>query len=189
MMYESPALAPGFLVASPSLGDSNFDQSVVLLASHSSVGSMGFVINRKSHLQLHELLQELEIPVHVTNQHVLLGGPVQGHVGYVMYEHHEHAPLAPGIGISTTISLSPSRDILIAGAAGKLPGRFELILGHAGWDSDQLYRELNAGQWLHAELAPEMLFDAPLGDRWTTAYDCMGIDPWGVINVKGGARA
>ena len=40
------SLAPGFLIASPPLGDPNFDRTVVLLALHGDEGAMGFVMNR-----------------------------------------------------------------------------------------------------------------------------------------------
>ena len=49
-------LAPGFLIASPPLGDPNFDRTVVLLAVHSDSGALGFVINRVAPMTLGELL-------------------------------------------------------------------------------------------------------------------------------------
>jgi putative transcriptional regulator len=182
-------LAPGLLLAPPPLEDSTFDRTVVLLASHDDTGSIGFIINKKSPLQLHELLKELDIAVEIPDRRVLVGGPVQGHVGYVLYEHAPFAPLAPGIDVTPTISLSPSRDVLVAGAAGKLPGRFDLLLGHAGWDSNQLRGEFNRGSWLHAPLESALLFDVDVEERWTDAYARIGIAPWELISVKGGAQA
>jgi hypothetical protein len=42
----SAPLAPGFLIASPPLGDPNFERTVVLLALHGPRGALGFVVNR-----------------------------------------------------------------------------------------------------------------------------------------------
>ena len=50
-------LAPGFLIASPPLGDPNFDRTVVLLAIHGDGGALGFVVNRPAPLSLGELLK------------------------------------------------------------------------------------------------------------------------------------
>lgn len=52
----SNELAPGLLIASPPLGDPNFDRTVVLLAIHNAHGALGFVVNRLAPLQLGELL-------------------------------------------------------------------------------------------------------------------------------------
>jgi putative transcriptional regulator len=182
-------LAPGFLLAPPPLSDPNFDRTLVLLAMHEAEGSMGFVVNRSSELHLHQLLQELEMEHTVSDRQVMIGGPVSGSSGFVLYEHAIAKPIAPGIEISETISISPSREILQAAAKGELPGRFELLLGYAGWGADQLEGELERGAWLHAPFDAELLFDVPLGDRWQESYSRLGLAPYAFQNVPGGAQA
>lgn len=182
-------LAPGFLVAPPPLGDPNFDRSVVLLAVNEPGGSMGFVVNRSSDIMLHTLLKELDMDPQVADRSVLIGGPVSGFSGFVLYEHPEAQPLAPGIEISAHISVSPSRELLEAAARGDLPGRFELLLGYAGWAPEQLEDELTRGSWLHAPFDAELLFDVHLDQRWDEAYARLGITPFGFMNVPGGAQA
>ncbi len=182
-------LAPGFLVAPPPLEDPNFDRSLVLLAAHESTGSMGFVVNRTSELSLHGLLKELDIRPSVDDRPVLIGGPVSGFSGFVLYEHAASAPLAPGIEVSPTISVSPSRELLEAAAHGTLKGRWELLLGYAGWAQEQLESELQRGSWLHAAFDPELLFDVALEQRWEEAYARLGIEPFGFMMVPGGAQA
>ena len=54
------SLAPGFLIASPPLGDPNFDRTVVLLALHGEDGALGFVVNRRAPMSLGELLDKEE---------------------------------------------------------------------------------------------------------------------------------
>jgi putative transcriptional regulator len=188
-MTSSDHLAPGFLLAPPPLSDPNFDRTLVLLAVHEAGGSMGFIVNRPSEIKLHQLLKELEIAPTVVDRSVLVGGPVSGFSGFVLYEHDEKRPLGPGIEVSSTISVSPSREILEAGAQGRLPGRFELLLGYAGWAPLQLESELERGFWLHAPFDPELLFDVPMDLRWQETYDRLGISPDGFINVPGGAQA
>lgn len=188
-MTTTDRLAPGFLLAPPPLSDPNFDRTLVLLAVHEPGGSMGFIVNRPSEIRLHQLLKELEIDPIVADRSVLIGGPVSGFSGFVLYEHDEGRPLGPGIEVSTSISVSPSRELLEAGARGDLPGRFELLLGYAGWAPLQLEGELERGAWLHAPFDPELLFDVPMDTRWQETYDRLGISPDGFINVPGGAQA
>jgi putative transcriptional regulator len=185
----SDKLAPGFLLAPPPLSDPNFDRSLVLLAVHESGGSMGFIVNRPSEIKLHQLLKELEIAPIVDDRSVLIGGPVSGFSGFVLYEHDDGRPLGPGIEVAPSISVSPSREILEAGARGDLPGRFDLLLGYAGWAPQQLEAELERGSWLHAPFDPELLFEVPMDQRWQETYARLGVSPSGFINVPGGAQA
>ena len=182
-------LSPGFLVSPPSLRDPNFQHSVVLLASHDKSGATGFVVNRVGKIQLHALLADLELKPTISDRDVLIGGPVQTFSGFVLYEHAADEPSGPGIQISPTISVSPSRDVLEQAVQGRLSGRFELLLGYAGWQTGQLESELDAGGWLHTEFDADLLFDVDVDDRWTELYDRMGINPGGVISVPGGAQA
>jgi putative transcriptional regulator len=185
----SQLLSPGFLIAPPPLADPNFDRSVVLLTAHEEDGSMGFIINRQSDISLHALLVELDIQPTIADRFVLIGGPVGGAAGFVLYEHDDGRPLAPGIEVSRGLSITPAKDILERGAKGELPGRFDLILGYAGWGPGQLDDELERGGWLHAPFDAELLFDVPMASRWDETYARLGVSPLGFINVPGGAQA
>lgn len=182
-------LAPGFLVAPPSLEDRNFRNTVVLLAGHDDDGSMGFVINRPAEVSFLSLLKELSIEGSVADRPVLIGGPVSSFSGFVLYVHPPESPLAPGIRVSSTLSISPSRELLEKAAQGALPGRFELLLGYAGWGPGQLDQELHRGGWLHAPFDVELLLDVPVGERWDEVYQRLGVSPAGFMNVPGGAQA
>lgn len=188
-MTTKDRLAPGFLLAPPPLSDPNFDRSLVLLAVHESGGSMGFVVNRPSEIRLHQLLKELEIGAIVEDRSVLIGGPVSGFSGFVLYEHDESRPRGPGLEVSSTVSISPSRELLEAAAKGELPGRFELLLGYAGWAPLQLESELERGSWLHAPFDAELLFDVAMEQRWEETYARLGVNPDSFVNVPGGAQA
>lgn len=181
--------APGFLLAPPSLMDPNFDRSVVLLASHEDGGATGFIINRPGRFQLHALLDDLSLTPTIKDRDVLIGGPVQSFSGFVLYEHPAHRPAGPGMSISPTISISPSRDVLEQAVQGRLHGRFELLLGYAGWGAGQLDDEIASGGWLPVDFDPELLFDVDVDARWDELYARLGIDPGEMISVPGGAQA
>lgn len=182
-------LVPGFLVAPPPLGDPNFDHTLVLMALHDENGALGFVVNRKSNIMLHTLLKELEIEPKTADRPVLVGGPVSNSTGFVLYEHDENKPLGEGVQVSPRLSLSPSKDILSAAARGELRGRFELLLGYAGWGPGQLHGEIQRGSWLYSDFDHALLFDVDLERRWDEAYLRLGFSPLAFQNVPGGARA
>ena len=182
-------LIPGFLVAPPPMDDPNFDHTLVLMAMHDENGSLGFVINRKSNLSLHTLLKDLEIIPLTADRPVLLGGPVSGSTGFVLYEHEADKPLSTGVEVTSRLSLSPSKEVLTAAARGQLPGRFELILGYSGWGPGQLSSEIQRGSWLYSDFDHALTFDVALEQRWEEAYNRLGFSPMAFQNVPGGARA
>ncbi len=79
MAHSAATLAPGLLIASPPLGDPNFDRTVVLLAIHGEGGALGFVINRPAPMALGELLSFAGYgnTGGKDGSKVYLGGPVQ----------------------------------------------------------------------------------------------------------------
>lgn len=82
----SSKLAPGLLVASPPLGDPNFDRTVILLAIHNEHGALGFVINRLAPLQIGELLGLAGYGDGLGDIRgaVYVGGPVEPSSGWVL---------------------------------------------------------------------------------------------------------
>ena len=82
---DPPAgLAPGYLVASPSLLDPNFVGSLVLVAQHNEEGALGFIVNRPSEMDVAEVLSGIDEKLvkmaegtDLSEGRVLLGGPVQ----------------------------------------------------------------------------------------------------------------
>src|SRR5580700_7507502 len=113
------ALAPGFLIASPPLGDPNFDRTVVLLATHGPEGALGFVVNRLAPVKLGQLLAFAGYDDGAQDaSDVLLGGPVQPSSGWILYvdpapapnEQDEEGVIAVGDRIRVTSSRSAFDD-------------------------------------------------------------------------------
>src|SRR5678809_113438 len=79
MSSVTGSLAPGLLIAPPSLVDPNFDRTVVMMAVHNGAGALGFVVNRPAPVALGQLIAYAGYgdrwKADVTP--VLYGGPVQ----------------------------------------------------------------------------------------------------------------
>jgi putative transcriptional regulator len=176
-------LAPGLLVATPQLTDSNFRRSVILMLEHSEGGSMGLIINRGASLTLGELAknQSLTIAPERVNQPVFMGGPVENHRGFVLHndesveEKHE---VVPGLFLSLTL------DTL--GPLLKDPStHLRFCLGYAGWGAQQLESELSSGSWLYAEASARPVLEGDPGMLWENTLKSMGVDPAMLLKGKG----
>ena len=176
-MSSPTYLVEQLLIAMPALGDPNFARSVTFICQHDESGAMGLVINRASDFTLGELFSQLEIrsdDAELLARPVLAGGPVQADRGFVLHdgEHAYHSSLRLPGGLSVTTS----RDVLAAMAAGHGPSNALVTLGYAGWTAGQLEAELSENSWLTAPAAHGILFNAPIATRWQAAARGVGVD-------------
>lgn len=174
-------LAPGFLVAAPSLRDPNFKRSVVLLIDHRQDGSLGFVINRPARVSFEGVIEELELarPDQAPpNVPVLVGGPVSPNTGWIVFDPTASTmPLETTIAVTDRIRVSASKDLLRALAQSPQADHHMLVLGYAGWGEGQLDEEIRQGSWIPVDLAEDVVFDTPHEERWEAALRVVGIDP------------
>ncbi len=179
-----------FLIAMPSLADSNFERSVSLLCEHGDDGALGLVINRPTDLTVGGMLEHLDIdssglsPTQIESP-VFWGGPVQSERGFVL--HSPRGRWESSIQVSPTLAVSTSRDILAAIGAGQGPERFLVTLGYAGWESGQLEREIMENSWLNTEANASIIFETASEMRWDAATRLLGIDPASLSHGAGHA--
>jgi putative transcriptional regulator len=155
------------LVATPNLGDPNFERTVVLVLEHGHEGALGVVLNRPSDLDLAEPLPEwaraaAHPPV------VFIGGPVAPSAAVCL------ARVANGGGASGweplmgplgTLDLDSDPDEAIPRL-----DEIRVFAGYAGWGPGQLESEIEAGGWFVVDAeatdplspAPENLWAAVL---------------------------
>jgi putative transcriptional regulator len=171
-------LANHFLIAVPAMHDPNFSRAVTLLCQHNEEGAMGVMVNRLSSYRLGDILGQMDITAadpQLLDMPVLAGGPVQPERGFVLHDPTERQ-WDSSFQISPQLSLTTSRDILVAMARGDGPRRSLVALGYAGWGAGQLEAELQENTWLAASADPAILFETPLEQRWSAAARLIGID-------------
>ncbi|MBI5844612.1 MAG: YqgE/AlgH family protein [Deltaproteobacteria bacterium] len=167
-----------FLISMPNLSDPNFSSTVTCICVHNHEGAFGIVINRTlPGGTLRDVFKELGLPaVPETADHpVHIGGPV--HPGHVFVLHGLPFTWDATIPVTDTIAMTNSPDILEAIAGGFGPRRFLVVLGCAGWGPGQLECEIVENSWLTCPASDDILFSAPLSDRWDRAARSLGIDP------------
>ena len=169
-MVDASSLANHFLIAMPTLADPNFFRTVTYICEHNREGAVGIIINRPLDLTLGQILDHMGIQLlepSLGQQPVFLGGPVQRERGFVIHE-----PVGgwdSSLGVTDTVGLTSSRDILMAMAQGGGPRRSLVALGYAGWGAGQLEQELATNAWLSGPADLRVLFDTPAEQRWQAA--------------------
>ena len=166
------------LIATPAIGDSRFDRTVLLTCAHDEDQAMALVLNRPMPgLSVPSLLRRLGFAGDAPDAPVLYGGPVERERGYVLHTDdyrasHSTLDVAPGLALTDT------REVLDAlGDAQRRPRRYLLALGYAGWGAGQLESEIRLGAWLTCEADEELVFGPSQDELWTAAMDKIGVRP------------
>lgn len=135
------------LIAEPSIiGDTSFNRSVVLLADHTSEGSIGFILNKPLKYTLRDLVPRSEASFKVYN-----GGPVEQDNLYFIHKVPELIP--ESIEISLGIYWGGDFDVvLVLINQGKIKASdIRFFLGYSGWEPFQLEEELETNSWIVTE--------------------------------------
>jgi putative transcriptional regulator len=178
-MHTTPqSLAGQFLIAMPSLSEPPFSRGVAFICQHDEDGAVGLLVNQLSEYCFGDVLAQMKLVCsdpELVDAPVLIGGPVQQERGFVL--HREHGHWESSYRVSGDWSVTTSRDILVAMAAGEGPRLALMTLGYAGWSAGQLEQELKDNTWLTAEASERVVFQTPLEERWSAAAGLVGIDP------------
>ena len=179
MSSVTPTTLTGhFLIAMPQQAEPPFSRGVALLCQHDEEGAIGLLVNQLSNYRFGDVLAQMKLPCadeELADAPVLIGGPVQQQRGFVL--HREPGAWESSYRVNDMWSVTTSRDILVAMAAGEGPREAVMVLGYAGWDAGQLEQEIMANAWLTTEASDRIVFDTPLEERWSAAAGLVGVDP------------
>ncbi|MES2190470.1 MAG: YqgE/AlgH family protein [Pseudomonadota bacterium] len=173
-----------FLIAMPGLSDEAFAKSVVYMCEHSERGALGLVINKPSDINLKNLFDKVELPLHrqdLTQAPVFQGGPVQTERGFVLHESMmpgNESVYASTMTIPGGLEMTTSKDVLEALSTGNGPRRIFVSLGYSSWGEGQLESELSDNSWLTVAADPAVIFDTPVAERYDRALLLLGLQSW-----------
>jgi putative transcriptional regulator len=171
------SLANQLLVAMPSLTESNFAQTVVLICEHTERAALGIVLNKPLGMKLGDVMAQMKLEpqnIGIGEQAVLRGGPVHVDRGFVL--HRPGGAWDSTHRISEQVQVTTSRDVLAAMAQGTGPNDAFVALGYAGWEAGQLEREMLDNAWLTLPMDERIVFELPFEDRWHAAWQLLGVD-------------
>jgi len=180
MLFDE--LKGNLLLATPSLQERQFKDSVILLCHHDAEGSMGLIINRSQDISIADVLEDIQLtPEYQIIQqlpkdqvHSYEGGPVDPFRGFVLHD-GQHI-YESTMKITSELHLTTSKDVLEKIAQQQGPEHFMLILGYTGWDAGQLESEILENHWLVTAASETILFHTSPELRWALSAQSLGVD-------------
>jgi len=166
------------LVASPQLGDPNFERTVILVLDHGPDGALGVVLNRPTGLPVDEILDAWRDEAQAAPPGVVFrGGPVSPDavigLARAVSDGADQAHwrlVFDGVG-TVDLAVAPAEQPVIVSGV-------RMFAGYAGWSPDQLEDEMGEGAWI--------VLDALESDVFTTEADALWHD---VLQRQGGKLA
>lgn len=162
-MATTGELKGRLLVATPALGDPNFDHTVVLVLEHGDEGAIGVVLNRPTTTELAESLPSWH-RVAADPAVLFVGGPVAPDAAICLGrgwpdEHPEgYLPLFGTLG---TVDLTLDADTL-----GPALQAIRVFVGYSGWSEGQLEGEIEAGAWFVVDSHPDDPMSSEPDELW-----------------------
>lgn len=161
---HNPELAKGkFLVASRTLTDPNFSETIVLLLAYGAEGAMGIIVNRRSDLRLSKVLPQIE-ELKARPDRLYWGGPVSPN--NVLLLIRTRTPPADALAVLADLAVSSSLTVLKHELTRKGRGRFRAYAGYAGWGPGQLEAEIGHGDWHVTSAHVDAVFDKAPETLW-----------------------
>tara|TARA_B100001248_G_C27199817_1_gene370719 strand:- start:44 stop:589 length:546 start_codon:yes stop_codon:yes gene_type:complete len=159
------------IVATPSiLGDFNFRRSVILLASHKTSGSIGFILNKKLNYKLNDIVEDVNIKFPL-----FYGGPVEQ--DNLFYLHRLGNVIPDSIEINSSLSWNGDFKFvtkLINENKIKL-NDIRFFLGCSSWSNGQLEKELDEKSWEPFEIvSTEKVLRMKIQNMWKKCMISLG---------------
>lgn len=149
---ESPGKGK-VLISEPFLPDPNFSRTVVLLAEHNEEGSVGFVLNRISTYQIHDIMDDF--PDFDAN--VYVGGPVGLNQLFFIHTLGEKIEQSQKIIDGLYWGGNFEHLKLLIEANEVAPEQIRFFAGYSGWANGQLDEEINEKSWIVAPTSTEQV--------------------------------
>ena len=157
---EDPGVGK-FLVASRSLLDPNFSETVVLLVEYNTEGALGVIINRPTPVGIGEMVPDVD-PAEGNEVTVGVGGPVAHWQMVLLYR--SEVELDESQPVLDDVYFSASRSVLDSLMIDDR--EFRIYAGYAGWAPGQLDFEIDRGSWHVLPGDTESIFEVAPGELW-----------------------
>lgn len=141
------------LVSEPFLEDPNFHRTVIQLVEHNENGSLGFVLNHVTVLNVRDLFEDFDC-----SQPVYLGGPVGRNTFHYL---HTLDSLEGATEILPGLYWGGDFEMLkFMYQEGLMPAdQIRFFAGYSGWGEAQLVAEMDAQSWIVAPGEVHYVFD------------------------------
>jgi len=163
------------LIAPPAVKNNFWSKTVIMVTEHSSQGSVGLVLNKRSDLTIIEFGKQLGIKIN-TPGYLYIGGPVNSQSLSML--HSSEWSCSNTMKVTEEFSVSSAADVMPRIALGDTPIYWRIFLGLSGWGHNQLLGEINGRppwkketSWCLAQPDYDIVFGSDLKDQWCKAID------------------
>ena len=169
---------PWLLIASPEMSDDFFSQGVFLMMEHDSEGSIAFLINRRCHENLDEVLKHgHDIPEDIPTW---FGGPAEADRGLILTckrASKEDDELTQDCYISTAPDTIQKLVKHRGQSNREIRHAYRFISGYTAWDAGHLDLEIRKGKWMVIPYNQDLVFNTSTGKMWQKAIESIGFPP------------
>ncbi len=159
------------LISEPFLPDPNFERTVVLICENNQDGSIGFILNKPSMVNLGDVFEEFDY----FQKKLLVGGPVQQESMHFL--HRSVLDIDDGTKIGEGIYWGGNFEQMKILMQDRRVDPSDVIyfLGYSGWAPGQLEEELSENSWIVSPNATAaQVFDLDPELLWREALKGMG---------------
>lgn len=166
-----------FLVASPYLGDSYFEKSIIYVFAHDKNGALGVIINQKiGTIGMQDLYNLVNIKSKTRSSKklpVLFGGPLNTEKIIALSLNKTQENLPQG---NQMLNLHTDMTKFIKNVISqKEYSKFLLIKGISAWDASQLEDEIFENSWFIMPAKLDILFSQKIKYKWNAVIKELGL--------------
>ena len=158
------------LISEPTLKDSYFNRSVVLIVEHNNDGTVGFILNKQIDVDLNGLVSDFE----EIEASVFFGGPVNK--DNLFFIHSFGKEIEGALPITKKLfwggDFTMLKDILRKDKSNIDKVRF--FIGYSGWDPGQLQMELDQNSWVVKSMVEDNILSSSPKNLWKDTLRKMG---------------
>jgi putative transcriptional regulator len=178
MKFRKPRIKAGHLLLSePFNPEPTFRRSVILISQHDKRGSIGFILNKPTHLRIHEALEDFP----EFNALVYWGGAVNYESVFYVHKLGDRLPGSVEIikGIYWGGDYKTLKLLVDNGEVN--PEEIRFVAGYSAWNPEKLELEINQENWWVTEADKQKIFDEKPDEVWGNILKEMG-HVYGVMN-------
>jgi putative transcriptional regulator len=127
------------LISPPTISDSRFEKTVLLVTRNTAQGSLAFCLNRPTQYKINDVLKEIDIELS-QNLNLHWGGPVAQNTVWML--HDSNWKIESTARINSDWSMTSSTAMFHHLADNDYPERFKIFFGQSSWGPGQLEGEL-----------------------------------------------
>ena len=158
------------LISEPTLKDSYFNRSVVLIVEHNNDGTVGFILNKQIDIDLNSIVRDFD----EIEASVFFGGPVNK--DNLFFIHSFGKAIEGALQITNKLfwggDFTMLKDILRKDKSNLQKVRF--FIGYSGWDPGQLQMELDQNSWVVKSMVEDNILSSSPKNLWKDILRNMG---------------